>query len=673
MPWRPGAAQYGNFDFPVTPPIMLRLMEATANQSAVASILISVEAATARWDGELQRPRLKNATFRKDSPGPPFRHSRRTSRMASVNELLSAAFAQHRAGNLPLAETLYRQLIAEAPNSADAWHLLGALYVQAKRPAEAVEPIERAIALDPDNPTFYSHLGAAYGELGNHEQSLKHLRKAVQLDPNAATAHYNLGTALRNAEQIEPAIESFRRSAALDPKASETHFNLANALRDLKRYGEAETSYRAAIALRPNYIKALINLALVLNEVRRRDEAVAMLRSAIACEPNHARAYLNLGSILRDGGRFDEAVVELERAVALDPQSAEAHNNLGTAYQARAEFDRAAACYRRALELNPELPDVHFSLGTQLLREGNLKQGFAEYDWRWKCRTFTPRVKDRPRWDGGPLEGRTILLHAEQGLGDTLHFVRYAELVQKRGGRTVVECQPPLVKLLASCRGIDQLVALGQPLPDFDVFCPLMSLPGVLGLEETELWTGPYLTAEPQRLTLWGERLGPHDKFRVGLCWQGNPQHLFDMQRSLPLASFAPLTNIPGVQLISLQKGSGSEQTASCGFAIDELGASLDADGAFLDTAAVIQHLDLVIAADTAIAHLAGALGGPVWILVSAHGDWRWMANREDSPWYPSARLFRQEHLGEWQAAMEQVSAALAQHVAGNGPLTDRA
>ncbi len=593
--------------------------------------------------------------------------------MASVNELLGAAFAQHRAGNLALAETLYRQLIAEAPNSADAWHLLGALLIQAKRHTAAVEAIERAISLDPNSPTFYSHLGAAYGDLGEHEQALRNLRKAVELAPDAATAHYNLGTALRNADQIEPAIESFRRSAALDPKASETHFNLANALRDLKHYGEAETSYRAALELRPGYIKALINLALVLNEVRKRDEAVDTLRKAVAFEPKHARAHLNLGSILRDAGRFDEAVAELEHAVALDPHSAEAHNNLGTAYQARAEFDRAAACYERALKLNPELPDVHFSLGTHLLREGNLKEGFVEYDWRWKCRTFSPRVTDRPRWDGGPLNGCTILLHAEQGLGDTLQFVRYAELVQQRGGRTLVECQPPLVKLLASCRGIDQLVAMGQPLPEFDVFCPLMSLPGILGLEERELWTGPYLTAEADRVRRWGEQLGTHDAFRVGLCWQGNPQHLFDAQRSLPLSLFAPLASIPGVRLIGLQKGAGSEQIANCGFAIEELATSLDADGAFLDTAAVVQQLDLVIAADTAIAHLAGALAARVWILVSAHGDWRWMADREDSPWYPTARLFRQQQLGDWQAAIRDVTRALADAEAQRSAQANRA
>jgi hypothetical protein len=214
---------------------------------------------------------------------------------------------------------------------------------------------------------------------------------------------------------------------------------------------------------------------------------------------------------------------------------------------------------------------------------------------------------------------------------------------------------------------------MGQPLPKFDVYCPLMSLPGVLGLAESELWAGPYLAADSERVARWIQRLGSHDCFRVGLCWQGNPQHVFDLQRSLPLALFAPLAKIPGVRLISLQKGAGSEQFATCGFEVEQLDASLDADGAFLDTAAVIEQLDLVISADTAIAHLAGGLGRPVWILVSAHGDWRWMAERTDSPWYPTACLFRQEQLGNWQPAVENVARALTSKAAEWNINSDRA
>ena len=584
--------------------------------------------------------------------------------MASADELLSAALAQHRAGNLPLAEELYRQILAQAPAAADAWHLLGALCVQANRPAEAVTAIERALQLNLGNPDYYSHLGAAYGALGRHDESIKNLSHAVRLAPQSATAHYNLGTALRNAERLDDALVSFRHSAAADPTAAETHYNLANTLRHLRRYSEAEASYRAALSARPNYVKALVNLGGVLNDLKRRDEAIAVLRRAVELEPKHARAQLNLGSVLRDAGRFAEAVAHLETAVTLAPNLAEAHNNLGTGYQTLAQFEKAGACYRRALELDPQLPDAHFSHATQLLRLGQLSEGFAEYEWRWKCRSFGQRPFSQPRWQGEPLEGRTILLFAEQGLGDTLQFVRYAADVKARGGTVIVECQPPLEKILASCPGIDRLVVAGAPLPAFDVYCPLMSLPGVLQLSENRLWHGPYLAAEPARSQRWRDALAPVRGFRVGLCWQGNPEHLFDRQRSLPLAALAPLAAIEGVQLVSLQKGIGAGQIAACGFPVHDLGAALDADGAFLDTAAVLGQLDLVIAADTAIAHLAGALAAPVWIPLSAHGDWRWMTGRDDSPWYPSARLFRQQRLDVWDDVVDRISQALHARVA---------
>jgi tetratricopeptide (TPR) repeat protein len=579
--------------------------------------------------------------------------------MPPVDQLLNSALAEHRTGNLPQAEALYRKAIEQAPQAADAWHLLGALYIQAERPAEAVTAIQRAIELNPQSADYYSHLGAAYSALKQHEPAIENLRRAVRLAPQSASAHYNLGTALRNADQIEPAIASFRHAVAADPQAAEAHYNLANALRDLRRYEESEASYQAAMAARPNYVKALVNLGGVLNELRRRDEAVDVLRQAIAIAPRHPRAHLNLGCVLRDWGRFDEAVAELEIAVAIAPDSAEAHNNLGTAYQTRAQYARAWNCYERALALDPKLPDAHFSHATSLLRRGELQAGFDEYEWRWKCHTFTDRGFKQPRWNGEPLDGKTILLYAEQGLGDTLQFVRYAQDVQLRGGRVIVECHAPLQRLLASTPGIDQLIAFGDSLPAFDVHCPLMSLPGVLRLTESQLWHDSYLSVDPQRSEAWRARLAAIEGFRVGICWQGNPQHLFDKQRSFPLAKLASLAAIPGVQLISLQKGPGAEQIAGCAFPVHELDDSLDADGAFLDTAAVIQHLDLVVVADTAVAHLAGALAAPVWIPLSAHGDWRWMLERSDSPWYPHTQLFRQQTLDVWDDVIAKVAAEL--------------
>jgi hypothetical protein len=383
---------------------------------------------------------------------------------------------------------------------------------------------------------------------------------------------------------------------------------------------------------------------------------VEVLREAVAARPQYPNAHLNLGTALRDAGQYEEAVASLWRAVELDPGIAEAHNNLGTSLQALGRYDEARACYVEALRLDPELPDAHFSRATDWMRQGDIARGFAEYEWRWKCKNYAWRAFSQPRWDGKPLDGRTILLHAEQGLGDTLQFVRYARAVKERGGTVIVECHRPLVPLLSSCEGIDQLVAMDDPLPPFDFQCPLLSLPGVLGLSNENLWTGVYLSAEPGRVERWRERLAELQGYRVGICWQGNTKHMFDRQRSFPLTSFAPLAAIDGVRLVSLQKGQGSEQLATADFEVAELGPELDADGAFLDSAAVIANLDLVVTTDTAIAHLAGGLGAQVWLALSAHCDWRWQSDRTDSPWYPSVRLFRQSRLDDWEPVFHEMA-----------------
>jgi hypothetical protein len=317
------------------------------------------------------------------------------------------------------------------------------------------------------------------------------------------------------------------------------------------------------------------------------------------------------------------------------------------------------------LRLNPELADAHFSRATHRMRHGDLAGGLAEYEWRWKCSTFSDRGFAQPRWDGSPLGGRTILLYAEQGLGDTLHFVRYALWAKARGGQVVVECQEPLSKLLAACPFVDRLIALGTPLPGFDTHAPLMSLPGILKLSAADLWRGPYLSADPRLVDKWRAILGSPAGFRVGICWQGNPEHMFNSQRSFPLAQLMPIASLPAVRLISLQKGAPRDELAAAGFEVIDLGPAFDEDaGAFMDSAAVIANLDLVITADTAIAHLAGAMGAPVWLAVSAHPDWRWMMDRQDTPWYPSMRLFRQSKLDQWDDVFRPMADELQDLVA---------
>ncbi len=344
----------------------------------------------------------------------------------------------------------------------------------------------------------------------------------------------------------------------------------------------------------------------------------------------------------------------------MKPDMAEIHNNLGTALQALGQFDEAAACYEEALRLNPELEEAHFSRATWRMRAGDLAGGFAEYEWRWQCPGFAERGFRQPRWDGAPLAGRTILLYAEQGLGDTLHFVRYARQASERGGKVIVECQKPLLKLLANSPSINKLVALGEPLPPFDVHAPLMSMPGILGTDESQLWSGPYLFADPQLIAAWRQRLADLSGTRIGICWRGNSEHMFNVQRSFPLAALAPIGACRARDSSACKKTPRQPRLAAAGFEVTGLGPDFDGTaGAFMDSAAVIANLDLVITCDTAIAHLAGGLGAKVWLALSTHGDWRWMRGRDDTPWYPSMRLFRQARLDDWSDVFARMADAL--------------
>jgi hypothetical protein len=329
-------------------------------------------------------------------------------------------------------------------------------------------------------------------------------------------------------------------------------------------------------------------------------------------------------------------------------------------------------CYQRALSLKPDYAAAHNNLGIAWLLMGNFQQGWPEYEWRWKCTELKLPSYRQPLWDGSPLKGRTILLLSEQGLGDTLQFIRFAPLLTRSGGRVIVTCRRALARLLASCPGIASVVAEGDRLPEFDVYAPLMSLPRLLG---TTLATVPaevpYLTADPALVEFWQRELSAIDGFRIGIVWQGSPGYRRDRFRSIPLLQLAPLARLEGVQLVSLQKGPGIDQLheVSRNFPVTDLGGRLDeTSGAFMDTAAVMMNLHLVIAADVAIAHLAGALGVRVWLALPAPPDWRWLLERADCPWYPTMRLFRQAQPGDWASVFERMAA----EVRALQPQTDR-
>jgi len=470
-------------------------------------------------------------------------------------------------------------------------------------------------------------------QAGRLEQAEQIYREILQANPQHPDAMHLLGVIAHQAGNHEAAVDLIRRAVVLKPDVADYHNNLAAACQALGRLDEAVAGYELAVRLRPDYVEALTNL----------------------------------GRALQEQEKFEEAVAARQKALQINPNYLEAHKSLGSFYQDQGQFDRALSYYKRALEIKPDYAEAHFYRSLVWLLQADFRRGWPEYEWRWQARHFTRRDFSQSLWDGRALNGQTILLHAEQGLGDTLQFVRYAPLVKERDGTVIVECQRPLVELLGGIAGVDRLVGAGDELPPFDVHAPLMSLPGIFETSVENIPAEvPYLFANPALIQRWRHVLDDLDGFKIGIGWQGRPSHSKDRYRSIPLVHFAPLARVPGVCLVSLQKGPGVGQLAGLTdqSPVTDLGSQLDeAAGPFMDTAAVMMNLDLVVTSDTATAHLAGALGVPVWVTLPFVPDWRWLLDRNDSPWYPTMRLFRQSRIGDWKSVFERVEAALRRHL----------
>lgn len=449
--------------------------------------------------------------------------------------------------------------------------------------------------------------------------------------PRSWIAFNNLGVALKELKRLDEAALAYERAIALDGGA-QAHSNLGVVLAELDRIGPARAAHARALELAPDSAAVLTNLGAFHFLVRDLELAEAALRDALAREPDAVDAQVKLGAVLFESGRPAEAAQILRHAIALAPRHAEAHSYLSMA----------------------------------LLAQGDLENGFAEYEWRRAHLGFPAMDPTIPEWRGGMLEGRTILLYGEQGLGDVLQFARYASVAAAVGGRVLLQVPGPLVRLLASVPGVAQVIAAGQPLPRFDCHLPLMSLPLVVGTRlDTIPLNIPYLRPDPVDVAAWAERLEGVEGLKVGLVWSGNPRphdrdaNLVDRRRSLPLTAFAPLAGIPGLTFISLQKGEPATEASSPPTGMTLLDRT-DAITDFAHTAALVAQLDLVISVDTSVAHLAGALGKPVWVLSRFDACWRWLGNRPDSPWYPTARIFGQPRPGDWPSVMAAVAEALA-------------
>lgn len=556
--------------------------------------------------------------------------------------LLSRAVAQHQSGRLPQAIAAYEQVLAADPRNPDALHMLGVALAQAGRPADAIPLIQRALKSHPDNGLVHLNLAHALSALQRHAEAFVSYRRAAELTPENAALH---GAACR---------------AAL----------MAG------RHAEALASSERALRLQPNDFGTLLNRATTLLELDRLTEALACCDRALALAPDYWGVHLRRGVALAKLGRYSEAEPHLARGVALDPTNAAAHYDLGNLYGAQRRHALALKSFTRALELRPDYSAARWNVALLRLLRGEFREGWALYEERFAMDAWqgAKRHFEGPRWTGHePLAGKRILLWAERGLGDMLQFSRYATLVRDLGAEVVLEVHAQLRALLDGQFPGVSTVALGTARGTFDYQCPLLSLPHALGTEiHTIPASVPYLKPDPARIERWSRRLPADGTLRIGVAWQGNPdaERNWARGRSWPLAALEPLAREQGVSLISLQTGPGARQLESVTFAdrIVSFGEELDAGSdAFVDSAAIMMHLDLVICSDTSVAHLAGALGIPVWVALHATSEWRWLLDRDDSPWYPTMRLFRQRHAGQWDEPVADLCIAV-RHLRTRGP-----
>lgn len=476
----------------------------------------------------------------------------------------------------------------------------------------------------PRHPEALNLRGMIAHHRGDLTTAVKSYQAAVNARPDAAGYHNNLGVSLNALGRVDEAAASFQRAASLNPKSAQIQLNLGNALRTLGKVRDSAEALRAAVAVHPEFAEARNSLAMSLYGLGDVEGSLAEFQKATTLRPDFASAWSNLANVLRDVGRIDEAF----------------------------------AAYRHAIAIQPDHADAHKNLAILRLLTGDYDNGFLEYEWRWKCDNAQLRRFEQPRWAGEDPSDKTVFIYEEQGYGDVIQFMRYAKVLADRGAKVIIGCRPELARLAACCDGISQVVAAGQTLPKFDLHCPLLSLPLFCGTRSVAEVPSrvPYIHLRPEIAGRWQDRLPPAAARRVGLCWAGNPENRNDLYRSIPLENFVPLSSVGGIEFHSLQIGPGAEQrTQVSGLPLANHESDLKD---FADTAALIERLDLVISVDTAVAHLAGALGKPLWLLLPTAPDWRWLLDRADSPWYPTARLFRLR--SGWEQVFNEVSNELS-------------
>lgn len=580
--------------------------------------------------------------------------------MAQEKNAASAADPANRAGALLAA---YREHLRAAMNQAEDWFRLGNQLHGERHYLEAADCFRRCLDLEPGIVAAHYNLGNTLIDLKDYDQAKRSFQSCLALEPDYADAHFNMGIACSEAGRLDEAVAAYSRTIDLEPTRPEAFYNLGIACHELGRLDEAAAAYSRALELKPDFPEACNNLGTVLKDQNALEQAAVLFNRAIALRRDYADAFYNLGSVHHDQHRFTEAIAAYQAALTACPDHFKACNNLAKAYQDLRQIDQAVVWYQRALSINPDYAEARFNLSTVQLLKGNFEEGWSNYEWRFKKRDWRrtyPHRFEKPRWNGENFSGKTLYVHCEQGFGDMLQFVRYLPMVKARGGTVLLETREPMLRLFEGLAGVDRLVPFSpesRPAVEFDLYVPLLSLPGIF---QTSLATiphaVPYLSADPAKARQW-EQILREDELRVGLVWAGTG---INPRRASPLAWFAPLAGIDGLKIYGLQKGPAADLLDREGppkdMLMENLGRRFED---FSDTAAAIENLDLIVSIDTSVAHLAGAMGKPVYLLLPELPDWRWMLDREDSPWYPTLRLFRQEKAGDWGPPLTRIARRL--------------
>ena len=506
----------------------------------------------------------------------------------------------------------------------------------------------------------YINLGVKLYNLGNLQEAISAFIQALEIDPDDADTYHKLGRALAAQDNMDIAIKCYRQALQIKPNASEIHFQLANALKHQDKNEEAIASYLKVIQIEPTHLQAYNNMAVAEHALGNFDDAIRHYQKALEIDSKWAEVYNNIGKAFKDMGLPENAEDCYRKAIELKPDFTEAYIELGNVFYAQCKIEDAVSNYDKALTICPEHSVAHWDRSVALLLNGNFEEGWQEFEWRSKLAqngTNDTAIPEKIYWDGSRFDGKRLFIFSEQGLGDTLQFVRYLPKVKALGGTVILGTYKPLVPLLSGFNGVDKLVEISQhhfQAFEYDLFCPILSLPGIF---KTTLKTiprdVPYLDAPPQKVSNWRRQLD-NDAFKVGIVWKGSPIHANDRNRSCDLEPFLPLVSVPGVRLYSLQKGPAIDDLKRIfpESQVKNIGPHLKD---FSDTAGLLANLDLVISVDTAVVHLAGAMGLPVWTLLPFAPDWRWQLNRKDTPWYPSMQLFRQVQRGNWQTVFQQI------------------